>query len=74
MSDFKLSKHQDTFETQKRHYDRKVVIENKMEQIPRQYEEDIRRFKEYCTNTSQQIGTEALLDYLYISLTIQRKN
>ncbi|WP_432356082.1 tyrosine-type recombinase/integrase [Sporosarcina sp. A2] len=72
MSDFKLPKHQDTFETQKRHYDRKVDIENKMGEIPRQYEGDIRRFKEYCTNTSQQIGTEALLDYLYISLTIQR--
>ncbi|WP_233204414.1 hypothetical protein [Sporosarcina sp. P17b] len=72
MSDFKLSKHQDTFETQKRHYERKVDIENKMGEIPRQYEGDIRRCKEYCTNTSQLIETEALLDYLYISLTKQR--
>ncbi|WP_338657131.1 tyrosine-type recombinase/integrase (plasmid) [Sporosarcina psychrophila] len=72
MSDFKLAKHQDTFETKKRYHNRKIHIEKKMGEIPRQYEGDIRRFKEYCSNTGQIVGTEALLDYLYISLTKQR--
>ncbi|AXI00976.1 site-specific integrase [Sporosarcina sp. PTS2304] len=72
MSDFKLAKNQDTLETQKRYHDRKIRIEKKMEEIPRQYEGDIRRYKEYCSSTDQIVGTEALLDYLYVSLTEQK--
>ncbi|WP_255485893.1 hypothetical protein [Sporosarcina sp. BP05] len=72
MSDLKISKHQDTFETKKRYYDRKILMDKKMGEIPRQYEGDIRRYKEYCSSTGQLVGTEALLDYLYISLTEQR--
>ncbi|WP_233569683.1 hypothetical protein [Planomicrobium sp. Y74] len=72
MSNFELVIPQDTLETQKRYYNRKIHIEKKMEEIPRQYEGDIRRYKEYCCNTGQIVGTEAMLDYLYISLIEQR--
>ena len=72
MSDFELVIHQDTLETQKRYHNRKIHIEKKMEEIPRQYEGDIRRYKAYCCSTGQVVGTEAMLDYLYISLTEQR--
>ncbi|WP_251048051.1 hypothetical protein [Planococcus sp. ISL-109] len=66
MTDFKLATHQDTLETQKRYHNRKIHIEKKMEEIPKQYEGDIRRYKNYCCNTAQVIGAEAMLDYLYI--------
>lgn len=72
MSDFKLVIQQNTLETQKRYHNRKVQIEKQMEEIPRQYEGDIRRYKEYCCSTGQIVGTEPMFDYLYISLTEQR--
>ncbi|MDJ0333440.1 tyrosine-type recombinase/integrase [Planococcus sp. S3-L1] len=72
MSDFELVKHQDTLETQKRYYNRKIHIEKKMEEIPRQYDGDICRYKKYCSSTGQIVGTEAMLDYLYISLIEQK--
>lgn len=72
MTGFKLAIHQDTLETQKRYQNRKIHIEKKMEEIPKQYEGDIRRYKDYCSSTDQVIGTEAMLDYLYISLTEQK--
>lgn len=72
MTDFKLAIHQDTLETKKRSRNRKMHIAKKMEEIPKQYEGDIARYKKYCHRTGQLIGTEAMLDYLYISLTEQR--
>lgn len=72
MSNFELVIHQDTLETQKRYHNRKIHIEKKMEEIPQQYGGDIRRYKEYCCSTCQIVGTEAMLDYLYISLTEQK--
>lgn len=72
MSDFKFVIHQNALENQKRYQSRKVHIEKHMEEIPRQYGGDIRRYKEYCSRTGQIVGTEALLDYLYISLTEQK--
>lgn len=72
MTGFKVAIHQDTLETQKRYQNRKIHIEKKMEEISKQYEGDIRRYKNYCSNTGQVIGTEAMLDYLYTSLTEQQ--
>ncbi len=72
MTSFKLATHQDTLETQKRYQNRKIHIEKKMEEIPKQYEGDIQRYKNYCCSTGQVIGAEAMLDYLYISLTEQQ--
>lgn len=72
MKGFKLTIHQDTLETQKRYHNRKSHIEKKMAEIPKQYEGDIRRYKNYCCSTGQEIGAEAMLDYLYISLTGQQ--
>lgn len=72
MSDFELVMRQDTLETQKRYHKRKIHIDKKMEEIPKQYEGDIRRYKKYCCNTGQIVGTEAMLDYLYISLIEQK--
>lgn len=71
MSNFELAIHEDTLETKKRYQKRKMHIEKKMEEIPKQYEGDIRIYKEYCCITDQIIGPEAMLDYLYISLTEQ---
>ncbi|XKE94434.1 site-specific integrase [Metaplanococcus flavidus] len=72
MTGFKLATHQGTLETQKRYQNRKIHIEKKMEEIPKQYEGDIQRYKNYCCSTGQVIGAEAMLDYLYISLTEQQ--
>lgn len=72
MSDLELVTHQDTLETQKRYHNRKIHIEKKMEEIPKQYDGDIRRYKKYCCITGQIVGTEAMLDYLYISLIEQK--
>lgn len=38
----------------------------------RQYNGDIRRYKKYCCSKGQIVGTEAMLDYLYISLIKQK--
>ena len=43
MIEFKLAIHQNTLETQKRYQNRKIHIEKKMEEIPKQYDGDIRR-------------------------------
>lgn len=72
MSNYELVMHQNTLETQKRYLNRKIHIEKKMDEIPKQYEGDIRRYKEYCCSTGQVVGTDAMLDYLYISLINQR--
>lgn len=72
MSDLELVTHKDTLETQKRYHNRKIHIEKKMEEIPKQYDGDIRRYKKYCCGTGQIVGTEAMLDYLYISLIEQK--
>ena len=62
MASLDLVIHENTLETQKRYQARKIHLEKKMEEIPRQYEGDIRRYKEYCCSTSQIVGTEAMLD------------
>ncbi|WP_239457306.1 hypothetical protein [Planococcus versutus] len=38
MTGFKLAIYQDTLEIQKRYHNRKIHIEKKMEEIPKQYE------------------------------------
>jgi len=72
MSDLEIVNSLNSLKTQKRYRERKVYIEKKMEEIPKQYDGDIRRYKEYCYSTGQVIGAEAMLDYLYISLTEQQ--
>lgn len=62
----------ESFTTKKRHQERKSHIEQKNNEIPKRYEGDIRRFLEYCTATDQPDSTEAMLDYLYVSLKEQR--
>lgn len=57
-----------SFETKKRHQERKSHIEQKNNEIPARYEGDIRRFLEYCTATDQPDCTESMLDYMYVSL------
>lgn len=62
----------EAFKTKKRHHERKSHIEQKNNEIPKRYEGDIRRYLEYCTATDQTDSPEAMLDYLYVSLTEQR--
>lgn len=62
----------ESFTTKKRHQERKSHIEQKNNEIPKRYEGDIRRFLEYCAATDQPDSVEAMLDYLYVSLTEQR--
>jgi len=69
MTEFELEVHQ---ETQKRYQNRKTLIEKKMEEIPKQYGGDIRRYENYCRGTAQVIGAESMLDYLYVSLADHR--
>lgn len=73
MSNFELVMHQNKMETQKRYLTRKIHIEKKMEEIPKQYEGDIRRYKEYCYSTGKVVGAGAMLNYLYIYIFDQPK-
>lgn len=59
-----------SFETRKRHNERKSHIEEKNNEIPERYNGDIKRFLQYCTDTDQPDGTESMLDYLYVSLKV----
>lgn len=60
---------QKTFETKKRHRVRKAEVEQRKKMISKRYEGDIRRFLTYCKATDQLDDVEAMLDYLYVSLT-----
>lgn len=61
-----------SYENRRRHEERRQHVEQKNNEIPKRYEGDIRRYLQYATETGQQDGTEAMLDYLYISLKEQR--
>ncbi len=61
-----------SFETRKRHADRKAQIQQAHDKIPERYNGDIRRFIEYCTATDQPDSTETMLDYLFVSLTVHK--
>jgi len=62
----------ETVDNRVRHTKRKVHVEQKNNEIPKQYAGDIRRYLDYCTNSEQPDGTEAMLDYLYGSLMEQK--
>lgn len=61
----------ETFETRKRHQDRKLRIKQNTEVIPKGYNGDIRRYLEFCKLTNQSDSVESLLDYLDVSLKEQ---
>lgn len=62
----------ETFQTRKRHQERKLRIKEKSNEIPKSYKYDINNFIQYCIQTDQQENVHALLDYLYISLTEEK--
>ena len=62
----------ETVDNRVRHTKRKVHVEQKNNEIPKQYAGDIRRYLDYCTRSDQPDGTEAMLDYLYGSLMDQK--
>lgn len=72
LSDFSPVIQKNKFETKKRHLDRRSHIEVKGNEIPQQYQGDIRRYLEYCSATDQLDSTDAMLDYLYSSLMEQK--
>ena len=61
-----------SFETRRRHQERKSSIQDKNNEIPARYDGDIRRFLAYCVETDQVDGIESMLDYLYVSLKVQK--
>lgn len=63
---------QESVNNRNRRTKRKVHVEQKNNEIPDRYEGDIRRYLEYCLQTEQPDGKEALLDYLYGSLMEQK--
>ena len=62
----------ETVDNRVRHTKRKVHVEQKNNEIPKQYAGDIRRYLEFCVKSDQPEGTEAMLDYLYESLMEQK--
>ena len=62
----------ETGDNRVRHTKRKVHVEQKNNEIPKQYAGDIRRYLDYCVKSDQPDGTEAMLDYLYGSLMEQK--
>lgn len=57
-----------SFETRKRHQERRQHVEEKQNEIPVRYDGDIKRYLSYCAETDQPDSVEAMLDYLYVSL------
>ena len=64
--------HLETVDNRVRQSKRKVHVEQKNNEIPKQYAGDIRRYLDYCVKSDQPDGTEAMLDYLYGSLMEQK--
>lgn len=64
--------HLETVDNRVRHTKRKVHVEQKNNEMPKQYTGDIRRYLDYCVKSDQPDGTEAMLDYLYGSLMEQK--
>lgn len=61
-----------SFETRKRHLERRSRIEEKNNEIPVRYEGDIRRYLAYCVETDQHDDPESMLDYMYVSLKVHK--
>lgn len=60
------------FETARRRSERQQLVKERENRIPKQYAGDIRLFSAYCQQTDQRESIDALLDYLFVSLTEQR--
>lgn len=56
------------FDNKRRHQTRQLHIKEKSTEIPERYENDIKLFINYCSMTEQEINSESMLDYLYVSL------
>ncbi len=64
--------HTEDFQNRKRHVERKNRLQEKENEIPAKYRYDIEHFIAYCQTTNQEENTQALLDYLYVSLIQQQ--
>jgi len=62
----------ESFRTKQRHAERKQRVKENESRIPERYEGDIRRYLEFCGETYQEDGVEAMLDYLHVSLNEHR--
>ncbi|WP_369751128.1 tyrosine-type recombinase/integrase [Paenisporosarcina sp. TG20] len=62
----------ETVKNRVRHYNRKLHVDQKNDEISERYAGDIRQYLDYCLKTDQSDGTEAMLDYLYGSLMEQK--
>lgn len=60
------------FENEKRYREREAEIERRKNYISPGYKSDIRQYKKYCDETSQDENLESMLDFLYISVTEQK--
>lgn len=57
----------------RRHQERKEIISKNLSAIPQSYNYDINKYIDYCQNTEQsEYNIESTLDFLYISLSIER--
>lgn len=59
------------FETKKRHQTRKAILAEKDNEISDRYKYDIHHYILYCKETNQLEDVNSMLDYLFVSLTVQ---
>lgn len=61
----------ESFETKKRHLEREKHIGQKNNEISERYKYDINNYISFCRDTGQPEGVDSMLDFLYVSLTVQ---
>jgi len=61
----------ESFETKKRHRIREEHIEQKNKEISERYKYDINNYISFCKDTGQPEDVNSMLDFLYVSLTVQ---
>lgn len=72
MSELKNVIDSQSFITRRRHEEMRKRIEEKDNEIPESYKYDIMNFIDFCNRTDQAENEIALLDFLYVSLTVDR--
>lgn len=63
--------YKNVFENKKRYQRRKQHIEQKSKEISERYKYDIKKYKSYCADTDQSENVDSMLDFLYVSLTVE---
>src|SRR5699024_349095 len=62
------------FMNKRRYIERRKFINEKSKELPKSYLSDINMYKNYCFDTEQEESIESMLDFLYISVILDKVN